>query len=267
MSDFEPGQITSVSPDKLKPHPKNEEIYFVDRLDELTEKIKEHGFLDEHRIITTTNGKILSGHRRWKAAKELNLNTVPIEAIGCEDECEELRRILIANKYREKTPGEIRKEKNAWKEIEAEKAKQRQKEAGENYGKSNAKGEQDVAQSNGGKTRDKVGEKIGVSGETVRRIDKIEEEAESGNKVAQEQLDKLDSGDQSITGAYQEVKQAGRETNNTKETTTTDKDTVKAETRNRVVTVELKPQAYVLQFGNSEYEISESLFDELFTKK
>lgn len=256
MSELDIGTQTSVAVSELTPHSKNEDIYFVDRTGELETKIEEHGFLPEHRLLVTSDKRILSGHRRWKAAKNVGLDTLPVEVVDCDSETEELERILLANKYREKTPGEIRKEKNAWEDIEEERAKDRQGERTDIT--------QHVGEGEQGEAREKIGEKIGVSAETVRRIDKVEEKAEKGNETAKEQLEKLDSGEQSIRGAYQEVKESEKEDRTVETKTPTPNAWISTETKDVEVQAKRSDSGITVCVNGTDYEIGEDLYEELF---
>ncbi len=66
-----------LDPRSLKPHPRNAAIYGEESPDELIEQIQTSGWIKP--IVVTREHKIISGHRRWKAALVLNLPTVPIE--------------------------------------------------------------------------------------------------------------------------------------------------------------------------------------------
>lgn len=91
--------ITKVSVDVLKVHPRNQE--FFDDIsgsdyEQFKTSIKEDGIISE--IIVAPDMTILSGHQRFKAAKELGFTTVPIrirEDIITEDQ--KLKILLSAN--------------------------------------------------------------------------------------------------------------------------------------------------------------------------
>jgi len=73
----------------------------------------------------TPDGTIISGHRRWLAAKELGLESLFVEVREFADETAELEAILLENASREKTTEQKVREAEAWKEIEVAKAKLR----------------------------------------------------------------------------------------------------------------------------------------------
>src|SRR6056297_2404425 len=78
---WESGDISEADPSDLKPHPKNAEIYGdTDDVDDLDatfkESVAEKGVLEP---LVITNGKeIISGHRRWLAAKDADVGSVPV---------------------------------------------------------------------------------------------------------------------------------------------------------------------------------------------
>lgn len=191
---FSAGAQLSVDPAELRPHPKNDEIYVNDDIGELVERIDEHGFQEEHRILITTDGMVLSGHRRWRAAKELGLEEVPVEVKPIADDQEALLTLLLANEYRNKKPAEEINEGEAWEEIESQAAAEREKDPVQNF-----------AQGETGTTREKVGEKIGMSGESYRKGRYVKRHRGQFD-VAQEMWEKLESGEESIHGAYTSVR-------------------------------------------------------------
>ena len=88
--------------DQLKPHPKNVLIYGQDEdVTDLKDQITAYGkILDPLKV--TENYTIISGHRRWKAAKELGIPTVPCEYVKFDSDEEELAALVLYNYKREK---------------------------------------------------------------------------------------------------------------------------------------------------------------------
>ncbi|MGL5647770.1 MAG: ParB N-terminal domain-containing protein [Clostridium sp.] len=92
-------QITKLSVDILKVHPRNTE-FFDDIQGEQYEKFKnsieEDGILTP--LIVSPDMTIISGHQRYQAAKDLNINLVPViikeELL---DEDEKLKKLLATN--------------------------------------------------------------------------------------------------------------------------------------------------------------------------
>jgi len=188
---------------ELEPHELNKEIYTNQDVSDLLEKIEAHGFKDEHRLLITTDDKILSGHRRWKAAKELGISEVPVEVVDTDGEQDELLRLLLANQYRDKTPAEKINEADAWERIEKEKAKDRKEEATGHT--------QKFAEGETGEAKEKAAERVGASKTTVRKGQKVKEKAESGDEKAKEEWEKMEKGQQSVHGAYSELKKSEQE--------------------------------------------------------
>ena len=68
---------TSIDPQLLQPHPENEHIYGEhEDISVLVELIQESGWIKP--IVVSQHGRIISGHRRWKAAVELRWLEVPL---------------------------------------------------------------------------------------------------------------------------------------------------------------------------------------------
>lgn len=194
--------------DDLQAHEFNREIYNTDATD-LIDRIESEGYEETFgRITIKPDGTILSGHRRWKAAQAAGIDEIPVEVVDPDGEVEEKRLILLANEYRDKTPAEKIREGEAWEEIEHKKAKERQGERTdlkEHSGNSTGKLDK-------GEKREKVGEKIGVSGSTYERGKQVKKKAEEGDETAQEEWEKLDKGEQSIHGAHRNIKQSENQT-------------------------------------------------------
>ena len=62
---------------KIKPHPKNKEIYSLSNLEDLIISIEEVGLLQP--LIINQNNQILSGHRRYECVKKLGWVEVEVE--------------------------------------------------------------------------------------------------------------------------------------------------------------------------------------------
>lgn len=97
-------EITNVSIDVLKVHPRNTE-FFDDisgkQYEEFKNSIKEEGIISE--IIVAPDMTIISGHQRYKAAKELGIKIVPIRIReDLIDENKKLKVLLAANFGRSK---------------------------------------------------------------------------------------------------------------------------------------------------------------------
>lgn len=97
-------EITNVSIDVLKVHPRNTE-FFDDisgkEYEEFKHSIQEEGIISE--IIVSPDMTIISGHQRYKAAKELGIKMIPIRIReDLIDEDKKLKVLLAANFGRSK---------------------------------------------------------------------------------------------------------------------------------------------------------------------
>jgi len=205
---WESGDISEADPSNLQPHPKNAEIYGdTDDVDDLDvtfkESVAEKGVLEP---LVITNGKeIISGHRRWLAARDAGLGSVPVRYSEFDDELAEREALIEFNRQREKTPGQVVNEFEEMLEIERQRGRESQ---GPNSSKNLLEKDGDA------KTR--AAEKVNadVSGETLRKGKNVKEKAESDDEpeevreAAREAWDGLQSGDESFNSAYQEVKTA-----------------------------------------------------------
>ena len=228
---WESGDVSKANPDNLRPHPKNTEIYGdtddVDDLDEtFKESVDEKGVLEP--LVITQGKEIISGHRRWLAAKEAGLRSVPVRYSEFDNELAEREALIEFNRQREKTPGQIVNEFEEMLEVEKQRAKERQSEGG-----GDEAGKEKFPDPDTGQARDKAAEKVNadVSGRTLEKGKKVKDKAESDDEpeevqeAAREAWDGLQSGEESFNSAYQTVKDAengadGSEKSDTLETLT-----------------------------------------------
>ena len=109
---------------KLKPHPLNIKLYGEEEVDEgLVASIKEKGILVP--IVIKEDKTIISGHRRWVAAKKAGLKTIPARVATFKTKLSEKEAILDFNRNREKTFSQKMAEAELSEEIEGERAKGR----------------------------------------------------------------------------------------------------------------------------------------------
>ena len=96
-------KVLKVPVEKIEPNPFQPRKHFADnQLSELTESIKEHGII-QPLIVTAKEGgtyELIAGERRWRAAKSLNLRTVPVIVRQAEKQ-EKMELALIENLQRE----------------------------------------------------------------------------------------------------------------------------------------------------------------------
>lgn len=188
----------------LEPHPRNEELYGTPELDDdFVDSIRRHGIREP--IVTNTDGVITSGHRRYAAAELLDLDEVPVRVEHYESDYEQLQALLDHNRQRQKTPAQKVNEYELQLEIEEERAQERQEELGKTSGEDPS----GRFSRRGTRARDEAAEKIGadVSGRTLEKGRKVKEKAEEGDEHAREEWEKLESGEQSLHGAYETVAQ------------------------------------------------------------
>lgn len=188
----------------LVPNPRNLEIYGEPQLDDdFLKSIMDEGVL-EIPVVTEIGDDepgmymIISGHRRIAALKFLHddLHEIVVDVDSNYQDLTDLEkagRMIEYNRHRVKTASMLAYEARYLAAREQERADARKKS-----GKKVPKKEK-------GTTRDKVGEQLGMSGRNVDRLTKVQKEAEAGNKVAQEQMEKLDNGETTVGEAYKEV--------------------------------------------------------------
>jgi hypothetical protein len=122
--------IERLSLDSLQPHPLNARIYGAAESDQaLIQSIEAVGVLNA--IIVDQKGRILSGTRRWKACKALaerhgneKFSQIPTEVFKG-NELEAQRRLIHANRQRDKTLEQKSREYRELLRLEKESAKQR----------------------------------------------------------------------------------------------------------------------------------------------
>ena len=93
-----PAADSTVSISQIVPSPLQPRKHFAQgQLDELTESIREHGII-QPLIVREVNGnyELIAGERRWRASKELGLQSVPIRILEATDH-DVLEMALIEN--------------------------------------------------------------------------------------------------------------------------------------------------------------------------
>lgn len=125
-----PGRAARV--EALRPHPVNDRIYGDDGTtdDDLRESIRRQGVLVP--LVVLPDGRIISGHRRWSAARAEGLAAVPVTDYpgDPDDETEIKSAILEHNRQRVKSPEQRAREVAALMEVEQERGRRRKGEAG-----------------------------------------------------------------------------------------------------------------------------------------
>jgi len=139
---------------------------------------------------------------------------VPVRYTEFDDELAEREALVEFNRQREKTPGQIVNEFEEMLEIEQERAeKERKRKISETQKNKSfeTKEEFPTSQRNDKQAREKAAEKVNadVSGRTLEKGKKVKDKAEEGDETAQEEWQKLQSGEQSFNGAYEAIKSDG----------------------------------------------------------
>lgn len=160
---------------KLSPHPYNSRIYGHEDNTDFTEKIKESGWIKP--ILITKGNMIISGHRRVEVCKTLKINEIEFEYVP-DDPLIQLELFVNENCYREKNNYQKAEEAKIYLEIEQHKAYNRMIETGkENLGHSSAV--ETIPPLAKGKTRDIVGDKVGLSGRSLDKAQAVLEKIDS----------------------------------------------------------------------------------------
>jgi len=209
---WESGDISEADPEALEPHPKNKEIYGdtdeTGDLDEtFRESVAEKGVLEP--LVITDGKQIISGHRRWLAAKAAGLDSVPVRYSEFDSELVEREALIEFNRQREKTPGQLVNEFEEMLAIITQ--RQGQGERNDLKGTSG-----NVSGSYQSESREKAAEKVNadVSGRTLEKGKKVKDKAESDDEpdevreAAREAWEGLQNGDESFNSAYETVREA-----------------------------------------------------------
>jgi site-specific DNA-methyltransferase (adenine-specific) len=162
-------------------NPKNAEIYTDDNIDDLKESIINNNLTILVPIVVTPKGLIISGHRRYKAALELGIETVnTIEEEVNDDEME--FRMIQYNIYRRKKYSEILNEIDKLYTY---------------YGRNQGK-RTDLTSIRNEKSEDvntRVAKIVGLSTGTMSNLIGI-------RKLKPQSIEKIDAGETSITRAW-----------------------------------------------------------------
>ena len=209
---WESGDISEADPSNLQPHPKNAEIYGdTDDVDDLDatfkESVAEKGVLEP---LVITNGKeIISGHRRWLAARDAGLDSVPVRYSEFDDDLAEREALIEFNRQREKTPGQIVNEYEEVRDIEEQRGKEKMSQGGSGERVRNVS--KPLEERAAEKVNADVSGRTLEKGKTVKDKAQSDDEPEEVREAAREAWDGLQSGEESFNSAYEEVKQTERE--------------------------------------------------------
>lgn len=200
-----------VDPNLLKPHPRNYQIYGENEdVSELVKLISESRWVK--RLVVTPCGTIISGHRRWKAALFLGLETVAVEVKQFPDQTAELEALLLENVSRFKTIEQKVREANAWKDVEAHKARLRQLSSLKQGSASPVQA--NLPEREKGQTRDLITQRVGLRArnyeKAARVVEIIDEQTALGNSSYAQVLRQV-LNEQSVDAAHQIVKKPTEE--------------------------------------------------------
>jgi len=227
-SEAKPGEISTRDPITLRPHPLSARLYgvidpleisgwqadrpargsVIQRVDttDLLESIDRDGILVP--LVINEEGIIISGCRRWKAALQLGLTSVPVEVRSFEIGIEEKQAILDYNLHREKTFSQKMREAELLKEIVGRRAKQKML-AGRRDPRRDPTlifGEGYSAKRHSRETDAIVGAQVRMGKDTLRKGKKIWNKAKRGDWKAAELIGALDGGTTSVNAAYTTLK-------------------------------------------------------------
>ena len=189
---------------ELKPHPLNDAIYGDGADDKLIQSVRDNGIIEP--LIVDYKNRIISGHRRWDAAKQTKLKEVPVEVFKSEDELTIRMALVEANRQRIKTNEQLAREAAQIYEIEKAKAHERQSKA-------NRKGKLPVNLPAAGDARDVAGKHLGISGKKVEQavqvIGAIDRLKKDGEEAAAEKL-RQELNKYSVSRAHKVAREKGQ---------------------------------------------------------
>lgn len=190
--------------DDIISHPLNDIIY-ADKADaELVESVEQKGILTP--ILITWDNRIVSGHRRFDAAKRAGLKEVPVVLFESRDEFDIIEALIETNRQRTKTGEQLGRETQQLWKVEEERARERQVRKPISV-------VQNVAPViDNGKARDHVGQRTGVSGFQAEKakavVDAIDDlETQGKQDEAKKLRDKLNK--KSVGAAHKDAKEKG----------------------------------------------------------
>lgn len=189
-------------PLNLHPHELNAAVYGTDDLPlEFLRSVEEFGVITP--LIVLEDYTIISGHRRWMAAKHLGQYSVPIRIVPMTDDLDIAQAIIESNRQRDKTFSVKMREAEVLRKIEAERADLRQK-----AGVALSSPEHKVH----APTSDAVAQQVGIgSRATYDRARTVWKKAQRGDKAAEQLVRQLDAGETTIGAAFRELKVSAAE--------------------------------------------------------
>ena len=163
-------EISMMAVDEIKPHPKNVEVYGDVEKDGsvagLAQSISAAGIREP--LVVTSEGVLVSGHRRLRAARSLNMTEVPVRVFQSTDETEVKVALLAFNVHRIKTKRQIIEEGLLCLEIK------RAQKLARKVAKANGENMENFPTCEKGTTRDLAAQELGISGRTLEKGIKVE---------------------------------------------------------------------------------------------
>lgn len=191
--------IEKIDINLLQPHPRNVEIYGNEDVSDLQQSIAESGWIKP--LTVNPEYMVISGHRRYLAAKALGYIELPVVVETFASPEAEMERLLRENENRGKTPEQQIKEGMTWEPIEQAKAEKREKSG-------NTRNPlQNFAEGEKGNVRDIIARRVGLgSGETYRKgkavVEFIDKELRVGDILHYGEILRTQLNGQSITAAW-----------------------------------------------------------------
>ena len=197
----------------LQCHPLNASIYDAERDDsDLRRSIAVWGIINP--LVIDQHNTILAGHRRWRAACALTLESVPVIVREIDNPLEAERVLIESNRQREKMASEVMREAENFERIIAEENRRKMLAVLKQGADVPARPTLDEREPPSQRTDAAVAEAVGRKRSTYRKVkavyDTAHDEAapEPIRAVAQQQMAALDTGETTAHAAEKAVKKA-----------------------------------------------------------
>jgi protein gp37 len=191
----------------LRPHPRNHGIYGDVADAELVASVRARGVLAP--LLIAHDGRIVAGHRRWLAAKQVGLVDVPVVMFASDDELDILEAVIESNRQRAKTNEQLARERLTLLEVESARAKLRRLA---NLRQNADSADLRTRDEELGRASQAVARKVGTSARTVEKgvavIRAIDDLRENGREGLAVELQKTLNG-KSVDRAYRDARANG----------------------------------------------------------
>ena len=198
----------------LRPHKLSKEIYGEDLDERFVESIRVAGILSPLRVLR--DGTIVSGRRRWLAAKQLKISIVPCIMVGGEaDDLDVQAAVIHSNRENERSNQQRADEFVHLKRIEVERAALRMKNAPIKFREENTEksrpemlGEYSTSIPEvAGKAAEIAAQQVGWSAKTAEKAAEVVEEIHKLKKRGHTKKaeDLCETLNENIAAAYREV--------------------------------------------------------------